>query len=377
MVMGDAQEKRLEVLKVSLEQARAGKHPRIVAEDKRLKAQKAEKLAKATKLRDFRLGMVQVRWVHPPAVRVQRRAACAPPVLRLLSAPPPPPLPRSSLCLLQTHFEAEKKQAEEEFNREKGALQDKMVQDIVERQRRHTKVDAPELRAVTRKMRTLRGEQPAQPGKGGKRETKAATSAIPLRQVSSDRIPRLEMALTCAGILACSCLYRTQTWGTHRPVGRIPASPPAFCPPVLIQGEVEEDFEAMATAVHNLAPHLEIDLEMEVAPSKRLRPVEPVRRGVPDPGPPGKRRRADFDFKGKVRNEVPGARITVWYEEEHNGRKTDVPYQGVVSTCDAREGLYVKFEGSPEEMLITNEDDWRWGAHTRKPPESSRGGRGS
>lgn len=104
-----------------------------------------------------------------------------------LSASSPPSPGRGEPCLFQTHFEAEKKQAEEEFNREKGVLQDKMVQDIIERQRRHTKLDAPELRAVTRKMRTLRGEQPSQPGKGGKRETKAATSAIPLRQVSSGR----------------------------------------------------------------------------------------------------------------------------------------------------------------------------------------------
>eukprot|EP00967_Tisochrysis_lutea_P046060 scaffold55903_cov36-Tisochrysis_lutea.AAC.1 len=224
------------------------------------------------------------------------------------------------LCIiLQTQYEAEKKQAQEDFNREKGVLQDKIVQDIIERQRRHTKVEAPELRAVTRKMRTLRGEQPPAPAKGGKRETKASSSAIPLRQ-----------------------------------------------------GEVEEDFEAMAAAVHTLAPHLEIDLEIEVAPSKRLRPVDPVRvRGIPEPQP-SKRRRAEFDFKGKSRSEVSGARITVWYEEEHNGRKMDVPYQGVVSSCDPREGLYVKFEGTPEEMLITNEDDWRWGAHSRKPPENSR-----
>jgi hypothetical protein len=110
---------------------------------------------------------------------------CALPVRQLSSSPPPG---RCALCLFQTHFETEKKQAEEEFNREKGMLQDKMIQDIIERQRRHTKLDAPELRAVTRKMRTLRGEQPSQPGKGGKRETKAATSAIPLRQVSSGRL---------------------------------------------------------------------------------------------------------------------------------------------------------------------------------------------
>jgi len=88
------------------------------------------------------------------------------------------------LCIiLQTQYEAEKKQAQEDFNREKGVLQDKIVQDIIERQRRHTKVEAPELRAVTRKMRTLRGEQPPAPAKGGKRETKASSSAIPLRQV--------------------------------------------------------------------------------------------------------------------------------------------------------------------------------------------------
>ena len=42
---------------------------------------------------------------------------------------------------------------------------------------------------------------------------------------------------------------------------------------------------------------------------------------------------------------MSGARITVWYEEEHGGRKMDVPYVGVVNSCDPREGLYVKFDG--------------------------------
>ena len=45
-------------------------------------------------------------------------------------------------------------------------------------------------------------------------------------------------------------------------------------------------------------------------------------------------------------SQVSGARITVWYEEEHGGRKMDVPYVGVVNSCDPREGLYVKFEVS-------------------------------
>ena len=113
-----------------------------------------------------------------------------------------------------------------------------------------------------------------------------------------------------------------------------------------------------------------------MAPSKRLRPVESVRPSVRLDGPPptgtGKRKRGDFDFKGKPRAEVSGARITVWYEEEHGGRKMDVPYVGVVNSCDPREGLYVKFEGFPEEMLITNEDDWQWGQHSKKPPEQKR-----
>jgi len=53
----------------------------------------------------------------------------------------------------------------------------------------------------------------------------------------------------------------------------------------------------------------------------------------------------------------------------------DVPYIGVVNSCDPREGLYVKFEGFPEEMLITNEDDWVWGQHSRKPPAQGSSGR--
>ena len=45
----------------------------------------------------------------------------------------------------------------------------------------------------------------------------------------------------------------------------------------LRQGDVEEDFEVMANDVQKYAPNLDIDLEIEVAPNKRLRPVEAVR----------------------------------------------------------------------------------------------------
>lgn len=45
----------------------------------------------------------------------------------------------------------------------------------------------------------------------------------------------------------------------------------------LKQGEVEEDFEAMAALATHLAPNLDIDLDMEVQPNKRQRPVETSR----------------------------------------------------------------------------------------------------
>lgn len=125
------------------------------------------------------------------------------------------------------------------------------------------------------------------------------------------------------------------------------------------------------------------------------------------------RRRDDFDLKGRSREHLVGAGITVWYQEasarnssvhelvttrtqislqcsfkhawcvyspppplsrsfqEHGGRKMDVPYMGAVSSMDSRKGLYVDFVGSGGDepsMLITNEDDWLWGHHhSRKP----------
>merc|ERR1719469_421480 len=216
--------------------------------------------------------------------------------------------------------------AEEVFAREKGIVQNRLIEECIDRQKRHSKVDKSEQSAVTRKMRQLRGEVPAPVKGAGKRDGKLAYSAaIPLRQ-----------------------------------------------------GEVEEDFETTSGEVSKYAPTLDIDLELEVAPNKRLRPVESVRPSVRLDGPPptgsGKRKRGDFDFKGKARAEVSGARITVWYEEEDkHGRKVDVPYIGIVKSCDPREGLYVQFDSyEDQEMLFTNEDDWRWGSHSggRKPPES-------
>ena len=268
-----------------LAKAHAGTHPRVQAEEKRLLALKQERLKRAQALRQSRLAVVD------------------------------------------KELAAEQQTAQDEFAREKSSLQIALQEQVIERQRRTSKVEAPELRAVTRQMRTMRGQTAAAPKAAGKRDAKGALSG---------------------------------------------ATPP------LRQGEVEEDFEEMQQLAQRLAPHLDIDLDIDVQPHKRLRPVEAVRptarmEASASQGRSGRGRRADFDFKGKSRLEVANARITVWYEEEHYGRKTDVPYVGVVKSCDPREGLYVQFDSyEDQEMLITNEDDWRWGSHSggRKPPES-------
>lgn len=251
-----------------LKQAKSGGHARIAAEEKRLRALREAKLARATELRDFRLARVQAQ------------------------------------------FDAERRSCQDNFDREQRSLQDRLAQELTNKQKKG---------GSARRFGGLRGE------------------AAPEKPV------------------------------TKRDTKPTPAPAP---PRPLQKGEVEEDFEEFQALAAQLAPNLEVDLEIEqVRPGQRDKRVN---AGVPrepmDMGGPGKKRRVDFDFKGKSRAEVSGARITVWYEEEHGGRKTDVPYGGVVASCDPREGLYVKFEGSPEEMLITNEDDWRWGAHSRKPP---------
>ena len=195
---------------------------------------------------------------------------------------------------------------------------------MVERQRRSSKAeDVNAMRAMTRRYRATRGETAAAGGKLlNKRDLgKGTTYAVPLRQ-----------------------------------------------------GEVEEDFESMTALAESINPSMETSfMEVEVRARDRMRPVDAVLPKRPLDGTgPARKRRGDFDFKGKARAEVSGAPITVWYEEEHGGRKMDVPYVGVVNSCDPREGLYVKFEGFPEEMLITNEDDWQWGQHSKKQPEQKR-----
>lgn len=93
--MGVAKE---ESLQRELEQVKHGTHPRLSGEEKRLAAVTAERIRRAERLRQLALDSVNA------------------------------------------HYEQEKSAAEEAFNHEKSALQDRLMEDVVARQRRHTKV---------------------------------------------------------------------------------------------------------------------------------------------------------------------------------------------------------------------------------------------
>ena len=125
-------------LERELEQAKAGTHARLVAEEKRLAQVKVHRIEDANKLRKYRLSMIDAQ------------------------------------------FDAEKRVAEEAFAREKGIVQNRLIEEVIDRQKRHSKVqqqprviggstsahrrapcpqvDKSEQSAVTRKMRQLRGE---------------------------------------------------------------------------------------------------------------------------------------------------------------------------------------------------------------------------
>ena len=87
---------------------------------------------------------------------------------------------------------------------------------------------------------------------------------------------------------------------------------------------------------------------------------------------------AAIDLRGLSAAEARGQQLTVWYEEEQErpaGSGTmvnvDVPYIGRVLGLHPREGLSAQFsttfEGKPEVLSISDEDDWAWGARQVKP----------
>lgn len=128
-------------LEKEMEQAQAGTHSRMATEEKRISALKNTRMSRAEQLRQYRIDAIEAL------------------------------------------YESEKRNAEDEYARERSTVQDRLAEELVARQRRHTKVDAPELRAVTRKMRQMRGDAAATKGTA-KREPKGGTQAMPLRQVA-------------------------------------------------------------------------------------------------------------------------------------------------------------------------------------------------
>lgn len=87
-----------EALQRELEQAKAGTHPRMTGEEKRLSVVTANRIKRAEQMCQFALDGVNA------------------------------------------HFEQEKAAAEEIFNAEKSTVQDRLMEDVVTRQKRHTKV---------------------------------------------------------------------------------------------------------------------------------------------------------------------------------------------------------------------------------------------
>ncbi|KAL1503712.1 hypothetical protein AB1Y20_012185 [Prymnesium parvum] len=80
-----------------------------------------------------------------------------------------------------------------------------------------------------------------------------------------------------------------------------------------------------------------------------------------------------LNLRGLTPAEAKGAKLTVWYEEaDRDGNVVDMPYTGVVLSVHMREGMIVQFDhsltadGTPEELVIGNEDDWMWGLHRNK-----------
>lgn len=87
-------------LEREMEQAKAGTHQRLIAEEKRLAQVKAHRTARAEQLRKYRMSIVDAQ------------------------------------------FESERRAAEEAFAREKGILQNRLVEEVIDRQKRHSKVRA-------------------------------------------------------------------------------------------------------------------------------------------------------------------------------------------------------------------------------------------
>ena len=130
-------------LEREMEQAKAGTHPRLIAEEKRLAQVKAHRTARAEQLRMYRMRVVDLQ------------------------------------------LDTERRAAEEAFAREKGIVQNRLVEEVIDRQKRTSKVRLAlpvASRASSRVRRGPSGELPRACVAGGqvgaeRRDTQDAAAA--------------------------------------------------------------------------------------------------------------------------------------------------------------------------------------------------------
>uniref|UniRef100_A0A7R9ULA8 Uncharacterized protein n=1 Tax=Diacronema lutheri TaxID=2081491 RepID=A0A7R9ULA8_DIALT len=235
--------------------------------------------------------------------------------------------------LADEDFERERKAAEADFKAEEESLRERFLLEFEERRRRtdEGRFDGQfsQMRAAAiRKMRTRSNVDAA----GG------AAAANPAARAKREKLP----------------------WAAVQ-----------FA---LKQSEVHDDFEELQRSQALSLRHAEDAAaaeEAQAAKKPRVAPEQTKAAAARKAGARGKQQ-PELNMKGKAPSEASGSRITVWYEETTTRGKQDVPYVGTVTGLK-KDGLAVRFDGSPDdEELITNDDEWLWGEHKKKPSHGVR-----
>ena len=66
-----------------------------------------------------------------------------------------------------------------------------------------------------------------------------------------------------------------------------------------------------------------------------------------------------MDLKGRTPAQIPGARLTVSYDEDGSGK--GVPYEAIGQEIgETADAMWVCFLGNDEMIKVTDEDDWNW-----------------
>ena len=72
-----------------------------------------------------------------------------------------------------------------------------------------------------------------------------------------------------------------------------------------------------------------------------------------------KQKGTGMDLKGRSPAGIPGARLTVYYDEDGSGK--GVPYEAIGQAIgETPDTMWVCFVGNDESIQVTDEDDWDW-----------------